>query len=147
FMGNEFAATTEWNYKTELPWDLLQYEPHRKMKDCVKELCFLYREEPALYELQFSPDGFEWTDLNHREESVMAFRRKGKDPANDQVIICNMTQVVRWNWKLQLKGKATWKEVFSSDAKQFWGTGHVYNPGPEISLLDKKENLIEINIH
>ncbi|MFN6227223.1 MAG: 1,4-alpha-glucan branching protein GlgB, partial [Bacteroidota bacterium] len=66
FMGNEFGATTEWNYKTELPWGLLQYAPHEGMKNCVRDLCFLLRNEPALYQKQFDVEGFEWTDLSHR---------------------------------------------------------------------------------
>ncbi|MEI9807694.1 MAG: hypothetical protein WDO16_07355 [Bacteroidota bacterium] len=75
FMGNEFGQTTEWNYRSELDWQLLQFEPHRKMKDCVTDLNQLLRNEPALYENQFNIHGFEWIDLNHREESVIVFRR------------------------------------------------------------------------
>jgi 1,4-alpha-glucan branching enzyme len=147
FMGNEFASTSEWNYKTELPWHLLQQEPHRKMKDCVKDLCHLYRNEPALYERQFDPDGFEWIDLDHRVESVISFRRKGKNPADDIIVILNMTPLVRWNWKLQLTGKDSWKELFNSDAATYWGTGNVFNPAPEMVMVDKKEKRVEINVH
>ena len=78
FMGNEFGATDEWNHKRELQWYLLKYELHRKMKDCVRDLNLLLRSEPALYENQFNKFGFEWIDLDHRQESVIVFRRKGK---------------------------------------------------------------------
>ena len=147
FMGNEFAATKEWDYRTELPWELLQYELHRTMKDCVRDLCHLYRNEPALYEKQFSPEGFEWIDLDHRAESVIAFRRKGKNPTDDIVIILNMTPVVRWDWKLELSGKAGWKEIFNSDDKKYWGTGDTNNPDVPVRLVDESDEIYELTVH
>jgi len=71
FMGNEFAATTEWDYKSELPWHLLAHPSHGGMKYCVQKLNELYTSHPALHELQFDPAGFEWIDLQHRSESVI----------------------------------------------------------------------------
>ncbi len=147
FMGNEFGATDEWNYKSELQWHLFQYDAHRLLKDCVRDLNLLLRKEPALYENQFNIYGFEWVDLNHRPESVVAYRRKGKDPGQDLLIILNMTPVVRMDWKVYARGKAAWKEIFNSDAKKYWGTGDVYNPDPGVHLVDKKEKLYEINVH
>jgi 1,4-alpha-glucan branching enzyme len=147
FMGNEFAATTEWNYKSELPWELLQFEPHSKMKTCVSDLCHLLRNEPALYQKQFQPEGFGWIDLNHRAESVIAYRRTGNDEKDDLLIILNMTPEIRRNWKVRAYGKETWKEIFNSDAKKYWGTGDVYNPNPGVELVDKKGRIFEINVH
>ncbi|MBC8033370.1 MAG: alpha amylase C-terminal domain-containing protein, partial [Chitinophagaceae bacterium] len=144
---NEFAATSEWNYKMELPWELLQHDSHLRMKDCVRDLCHLYKNEPALHEKQFSADGFEWIDLDHRPESVIVFRRKGRNPEDDIVVILNMTPVVRWNWRIRLRGKKVWNEIFNSDARKYWGTGEVYNPRPEVFTVDKNEDLIEINMH
>ena len=100
FMGNEFAQTTEWNYKSELNWDLLQFEPHKKMRECVKQLNLLYTAQPALYELQFEKGGFEWVDVNHREEGIIAFKRKGRDVKDDILVVLNMTPVVRRDWKI-----------------------------------------------
>ena len=147
FMGNEFASTTEWNYKSELPWYLLQYENHNKMQACVRDLCHLLRAEPALYQKQFAAGGFEWVDLDHRPESVIAYRRKGLDPADDIIVILNMTPVVRPNWKLYTYGKKAWKEIFNSDDKKYWGTGDVYNPALVVVPVDKNPYLSEINIH
>jgi 1,4-alpha-glucan branching enzyme len=147
FMGNEFASTSEWNYKSELPWELLQHESHKKMKACVKALCELYSSEPALYEKQFSIDGFEWVDLNHRDECVICYRRKGKDPKDEILIVLNMTPVVRHNWKILVKGKPSWKEIFNSDDKKFWGTGDVFNPSITSRVVDKIDNFLEINLH
>ncbi len=147
FMGNEFAQTTEWNYKSELDWELLQFDCHRQMQDCVKDLNGLYKNEPALHELQYNTKGFEWIDLNHRSESVVAYMRKGKNKNNDMLVVLNLTPVVRRDWKLKVKGKAAWTEVFNSDSVQYWGTGNVFNPSPQVTLVDKKKGIYEINVH
>jgi len=147
FMGNEFGQTTEWNYKTELDWGLLQYDPHRKLQECVKDLNHLYTKEPALFEYQFDVKGFEWVDLNHRQECIMVYRRKGKRSQHDMLIILNMTPVVRHNWKIYAHNKPHWKEIFNSDNKKYWGTGDVLNPSPEVKMVDKKDRIFEINIH
>ena len=146
FMGNEFAATTEWNYKTELPWNLLQFPSHGGMKYCVQKLNELYTSEPALYQLQFDPAGFEWVDLGHRSESVMAFKRKGKNPAQDILVVINATPVVRHDWKIKVQGKTSWQEIFNSDAKEFWGTGVVYNPLIPSVCVDKENNWYELTL-
>jgi len=147
FMGNEFGATNEWNYKSELQWELLQYDSHKLLKDCVRDLNFLLREQPALYEKQFSIEGFEWIDLNHRAESVIVYKRKGKNPEEDVLIILNCTPVVRRDWKVYTIGKPIWKEIFNSDDKKYWGTGDVFNPDIQTTLVDKKEMMYEINVH
>ena len=147
FMGCEFGDTNEWNYKSELQWDLLQFDSHRMLKDCVRDLNFLLRNEPAMYENQFNIYGFEWVDLNHPAECVVAYRRKGKDPANDLLIILNLTPVIRHDWKVYTYGKKQWREIFNSDAKQYWGTGDVYNPEILTVSLDKNDNMYEINVH
>jgi 1,4-alpha-glucan branching enzyme len=147
FMGNEFGQTTEWNYKSELDWTLLQFDAHKKLQSCLKELCGLYRNEPALHQLQFDSAGFEWIDLKHRSESVIVFRRKGKEPADDVVIVLNMTPEVRIDWTIELRGKSSWKEIFNSDDKKFWGTGNVFNPEPIVTLKDEQEKIYEVKIH
>lgn len=147
FMGNEFGDTNEWNYKSELQWNLLQFDSHRMLKDCVRDLNNLLRNEPAMYENQFNIYGFEWVDLNHPAECVIAYRRKGKDPANDLLIILNLTPVARHDWKVYTHGKSQWREIFNSDAKHYWGTGDVFNPEVITTPLDKNDNMYEINLH
>ncbi|MDP4130094.1 MAG: 1,4-alpha-glucan branching protein GlgB, partial [Bacteroidota bacterium] len=147
FMGNEFGATSEWNHKSELPWDLLQYDSHRMLKDCLRDLNLLLRSEPALYENQFNQYGFQWVDLNHREESVIVFSRRGKKSENDLLVILNMTPTVRTNWKIYANGKSRWHEIFNSDQKKYWGTGDTLNPDPIVTLVDKNQNRYEINLH
>ena len=147
FMGNEFGATDEWNYKSELQWELLQFPGHAGMQHCVRKLNELYRTEPALYEKQFEPGGFEWVDLNHRSESVLVYARKGKKPKDDILVILNVTPVVRQNWEVYVHGKGNWKEIFNSDSKEFWGSGDVYNPSIEAELVDKPSKCYKLKLH
>jgi 1,4-alpha-glucan branching enzyme len=147
FMGNEFGQTTEWNYKRELDWHLLKFDPHRKMKDCVSALCHLYRDEPALHSLQFDAGGFEWVDLNHRDQSVIVYRRKAPKPKDDILVVLNMTPVAHHDWKLRTHGKPAWKEIFNSDEVIYHGTGNVLNPAIQCTMVDKKHKIFEINLH
>ena len=147
FMGCEFGSTNEWNYKSELQWDLLQYDSHRLLKDCVRDLNHLLTSEPALHEKQFSVEGFEWVDLNHRAESVIVYRRKGTDPKDDLLIILNLTPVVRRDWTVFAFGKKQWKEIFNSDLKKYWGTGDVYNPNIVVTPVEETEDLYRLTVH
>jgi 1,4-alpha-glucan branching enzyme len=78
---------------------------------------------------------------------VIVYRRKGILPENDLLVILNMTPVVRRDWKVYAHGKETWKEIYNSDAKKYWGTGDVFNPSPEVKLVDKNTHRYEINVH
>ncbi|HET9431663.1 MAG TPA: 1,4-alpha-glucan branching protein GlgB [Chitinophagaceae bacterium] len=147
FMGNEFGQTSEWNYKSELNWELLQFDGHRMLKDCLAALNKLLREETALFENQFDPSGFEWVDLDHRAESVITYRRKGKDKENDLLIILNMTPVVRNDWEIFVKEKRFSVEIFNSDHTQYWGTGNVYNPEVRCELSDKAQNIYRLRVN
>ena len=146
FMGNEFGQTSEWNYKSELDWELLQYDPHNKLQECVRALNHLYKDHPALYEYQFDQKGFEWVDLEHRYEGIMVYKRKGKHRSDDMVIILNVTKTEYPEWKFNLKGKTHWKEVFNSNNVAYWGNGqHVNNP-VVMSPIDKKKKIFEIKM-
>ena len=147
FMGDEFGSTNEWNYKSELQWELLEHAPHAGMKHCIQKLNALYRSEPALYEKQFEPGCFEWVDLNHRSESVLVYMRKGKKEKDNMLIILNVTPVVRNDWEIYLHGKGKWAEVFNSDSKEFWGTGDVYNPEIRSELVDKPSKCYKIKVN
>jgi 1,4-alpha-glucan branching enzyme len=147
FMGNEFGATNEWNYKSELQWDLLQHPSHGGMKYCVQKLNQLYQSEPALFEKQFEPGGFEWVDLNHRSDSVMVYKRKGKKEKDDVLVILNVTPVVRNDWEIYVHGKGKWTEIFNSDSKEFWGTGDVFNPSIQSKLVDKPSKCYQLKVH
>jgi len=147
FMGNEFGQTSEWNYKSELDWWLLQYEGHRLIKLCLTDLNKLLRFEAALYENQFNIHGFEWVDLNHRAESVIVFKRKGKMKSEDLLIILNMTPVVRNDWEIYLGEKQYSREIFNSDNKIYGGSGLIYNPDLRCELVDVNQKKYRVTLN
>ncbi len=147
FMGDEFGQTNEWNYKTALQWELLQFDCHRLLKDCVADLNKLLVSETALYQQQFDISGFEWVDLNHRAESVIAYKRKTKKKGEDLLIILNMTPVVRNDWEIMVRGKIYKQELFNSDAKKYWGSGDVFNPDIRNQLVNKALNEYKVTVN
>ena len=147
FMGNEFGQTTEWNYKTELDWQLLQHTSHRGLQLCVQDLNNLLRSNPALYENQFTIHGFEWIDLYHRDECVIVYRRKGKAKNDDLLIILNLTPEPRLDWEIYVQDATYSSEIFNSDAEKYWGSGHVYNPVIRQELVNKDERKYKIIVN
>ncbi|MGH2552692.1 MAG: 1,4-alpha-glucan branching protein GlgB, partial [Chitinophagaceae bacterium] len=147
FMGNEFGQTSEWNYKSELDWNLLQFDGHRLLKDCVGSLNTLLKSESALYIDQFNPAGFEWVDLEHRAESVVVYKRKGKKMEDDLLIILNMTPVVRNDWIILVNGKIYKQEIFNSDDKKFWGSAIVFNPDIRCELVDENQDIYKLTVN
>lgn len=144
FMGNEFAQTEEWKYSTALRWDLLQFDSHKGMKQCVAALNKLLTSEASLHQHQFDPSGFEWVDLNHRQESVVSYRRRN---ANDElIIILNFTPVERKSWWLPVEVTSTYTELFNSDHLQFWGTGEYLNPGKLIAKKEKGQSQFSLRL-
>ena len=127
FQGAEFGQSNEWNFQTSLDWHLLQYDVHQGIQNLVKDLNLLYRNEPALYEKQFSHEGFEWLDYNDAENSIIVYMRKGELPKNDLIVICNMTPIPRKNYRIGLPRKGTLEEIFNSDSKPYHGTNQYKN--------------------
>ena len=144
FMGNEFAATQEWDYQSELQWDLLQHISHSGMKHCVQALNNLYKSNPALYELQYDTAGFEWVETNKRQEGVIAFKRKSKDPKEEILVVFNMTPVPRHDYPIHVYGNKPWKEIFNSDDKTYWGVGDLYNKQIRIEPQDDKKEWFKL---
>jgi len=147
FMGNEIGQTKEWDYKSELQWDLLQHKPHELLQHCVRDLNLLYSSAPALYEKQFERGGFEWVDLNHRNEAVLVYKRMGNKEKDDVLVILNMLPQPRLNFQLTIKGKKSWKEVFNSDSTKYWGAGDVYNKEVRGELLNKEEKVYKLTLN
>ncbi len=123
FMGCEFGQWSEWNHEKSLDWHLLEYSPHRGVQLWVKHLNQLYRTERALYENDFSTDGFEWIDCNDSENCILIMLRKGNLPEDSLVIILNFTPVPREGYRLGVPHDGNWKEILNSDSKIFFGSG------------------------
>ena len=146
FMGSEFGQTSEWNYKSELDWYLLDHPFHKKLQDCVKDLNHLLTSEEALYVNQFNTQGFEWVDLNHRDESVVVYRRKGKKDGDDLLVILNLTPMVRMDWVIDVRHIYN-TEIFNSDAEKYGGSGNIYNPDIRTETMDREEQKYRLTIN
>ncbi len=129
FMGGEFGQTSEWKFDDSLDWHLLQFAPHKGMATCVKALNTLYKSEPALYDRNFTADGFEWVDTTDRENSVVTYIRKGNRPEDNLLVVLNMTPIPRSYYRIGVPAAGSYQEIFNSDAVEFYGSG-VINSSP-----------------
>jgi 1,4-alpha-glucan branching enzyme len=116
------------------------------MKACVAALAHLLKQEPALYEQQFNPEGFAWHDLDHREESVICFRRMSTTDNQELMIVLNMTPQERLGWRLSVSSSDQWTEIFNSDEINYWGTGNYVNNTVICPIYQTNADLHEINI-
>ena len=127
FQGCEFGQISEWNFNGSLDWHLLEHKVHKGAQTLVKHLNILYTTETALYEKQFSVEGFEWIDHGDHQNSVMTFLRKGNNEKDTLVIILNLTATPRENYRIGLPKSGTLKMVFNSDAAVYNGTDNFKN--------------------
>ena len=123
FMGCEFGQVKEWNHDESLEWHVTAYPVHNGLQRWVGDLNRLYREEPALYELDFVAGGFEWIDCQDWEDSTLVYMRKGLDPAESVLVLCNFTPVPRYNYRVGVPKRGRWKELLNSDALIYNGSG------------------------
>ena len=123
FMGGEFGQWSEWNNNKGLDWHLLNDPRHKGIQKWVKDLNRVYKEQPALYEIDFTEEGFEWIDLCDWQQSVISFIRKGQVKNDVILIVCNFTPVARYNYRLGVPYGGYWKELLNSDAKEYEGYG------------------------
>ncbi len=122
FMGGEFGQWWEWNHDDSLQWYLCQYESHLGLQRYVRDLNWLYRNEPALYEVDFDWTGFQWIDFNDIENSVIAFLRKDRDQNHLIVCVCNFTPVPRYQYHIGVPSMGWYREVLNSDAASYGGS-------------------------
>jgi 1,4-alpha-glucan branching enzyme len=121
FMGGELAQYREWNHDASLDWHLLEDESHAGITRWLEDLNRLYREDPALHELDVSPDGFEWIDANDAENSVLSFIRRGKK-GEPVVAVFHFTPNPRDNYRIGVPGGGHWQEILNSDAERYGGS-------------------------
>ena len=122
FMGSEFGQFIEWNYKQGLDWLLLEYDAHRNLQRFTASLNGLYLETPALYEVDYSWDGFAWISGDDNRNSVIAFRRIDKN-GGEVIVVCNLTPVLREDYRIGVPLPGEYEVLFTSDDPAFGGTG------------------------
>ena len=129
FMGGEFGQWREWSHEESLEWHLLQYQPHAGLQQWVTDLNLLYRNQPALYQLDFDPAGFAWIDTSDFEHSIISFIRQGYSPDDLIVVVCNFTPETHFNYDIGVPTAGNWGEILNSDAAKYGGSGQG-NPNP-----------------
>ncbi|ANV87696.1 1,4-alpha-glucan branching protein GlgB [Picosynechococcus sp. PCC 7117] len=122
FMSMEFGQWNEWNVWSDLSWDLLQHEPHAKLKGFFGALNSLYKQEPALYERDFEEEGFQWIDCSDNQNSVLSFIRRAKDPNDFLVVVCNFTPQPHSHYRIGIPEEGYYQEILNSDAETFGGS-------------------------
>lgn len=127
FMGGELGQWSEWKDTGQLDWNLLQYEEHQGIQRCVADLCKLYSEEPALYELEFKQEGFQWIDCSNRDASTLSYLRRAKDPNDYLVVVCNFTPNTPHNFWVGVPENTEYREIFNSDSRYYDGSGEAAN--------------------
>ncbi|MBX6762191.1 MAG: 1,4-alpha-glucan branching protein GlgB [Rubrobacteraceae bacterium] len=123
FMGGELAQWSEWNHDAQLEWHLLENPAHRGVYELVRDLNALYRATPALHEVDFEPAGFEWVEGGDRQNSVVSFLRRARDPGDFVFVVCNFTPVVRHGYRLGVPRGGRYAEILNTDAPKYGGSG------------------------
>jgi 1,4-alpha-glucan branching enzyme len=123
FMGGEFGQRREWTHDGELEWWVCERPEHAGLKRWIEDLNRAYRAEPALWQVDFSHEGFEWIDANDAQNSVISFLRKPRGGGPVVAVACNLTPLPRENYVLGVPRAGTWRELVNSDAKDYGGAG------------------------
>ena len=121
FMGAELAQLQEWSESRSLDWHLLERPAHKGVQTLVAALNALQAERPALYQRDFSPEGFRWLDASDRAASILAFNRIGDD--DTVVCVANLTPVPREGYRIGLPDAGDWRELLCTDDVRFGGSG------------------------
>ena len=147
-MGGEFAQWIEWNCMQDLDFHLLEYPRHAQLREMNKQLNRFYRNEPAFWELDHSPEGFEWIDGGNEEQSVVSFFRWNRSHDDGVLVILNLTPVDRENFSVGVPLAGQWQECFNSDEPAFGGRGianrEIQNSSP--GMLHGQEQFITMRL-
>jgi 1,4-alpha-glucan branching enzyme len=122
FMGGEFGQWHEWAHDGSLQWDLFDYRMHAGVQKWVRELNHFYRREPALFEWDCNPAGFEWIDCDDSDSSVVSLMRRGKSTSTIIIAVCNFTPVPRYSYRIGAPRGGYWQEALNSDAGEYGGS-------------------------
>ena len=122
FMGNELAQWGEWNHDKAIDWEALDWEDHRGVQRLVCDLNKLYRETPALWSQDFTPDGFQWLTSDDADHNTLSFVRIGKD-GDECVVVVNFSGEAWQDYQVALPRGGRWTEVLSTDGAAYGGSG------------------------
>jgi 1,4-alpha-glucan branching enzyme len=121
FMGGEFGQRNEWNHDTSLDWQLVSLPRHDGLRRLVQHLNYIYKSEPALWQLDDTYEGFDWIDLHDADNSVISFLRKSRE-GDTVAFVVNATPVVRYDYRLGVPESGFYHEVINTDAETYGGS-------------------------
>ncbi|MDQ6993120.1 MAG: 1,4-alpha-glucan branching protein GlgB [Mariprofundus sp.] len=121
FNGMEFGQWPEWDFDKELSWDQTNFMPHQGLQLMMRDMNHLYKDQPALHEVDFEGGGFEWIDCNDAEQSVLSFERRDKN-GGIVIVVLNLTPVVRRDYRLGVPLPGAYSEIMNTDAKIYGGS-------------------------
>jgi 1,4-alpha-glucan branching enzyme len=135
FMGAEFGQWREWNEKASLDWHALNDDPrHGQLRESLRTLNRLYHRERALFEEDYSWEGFQWIDLHDYERSILGYARRAPSTGETILVVLNFTPVVRHGYRLGVPEPGLYEEIFNSDAADFGGSNVVNDPRPSADV-------------
>jgi 1,4-alpha-glucan branching enzyme len=146
FMGGEFGQWAEWNHDQSLDWHLLDQPVHAGLQRWVRDANTFLRGAKPLYERDAEPSGFEWIDCNDAQRSVVSFLRRGRDPKDLVLFVCNFTPVPRHNYRVGAPWGGYWKEALNSDAPLYGGSGQGNIGGVEAAPLPNHGRPYSLNL-
>ena len=121
FMGNEFGQGREWRDNSALDWQLLDVDWHQGVQQACRDLNRLYAELPALHDLDFEQQGFEWMDCHDSDQSIISYVRRDRD-GNCLLVLLNFTPVLRTGYRVGVPANGVYAELFNSDAECYGGS-------------------------
>ena len=139
FMGGEFGQRREWTHDDSLEWHVLQYPLHEGVRKWVADLNRIYRENPSLYQKDFTNDGFRWVQRGDWEQSALSYLRLGEEGAPPLLVVCNFTPVPRTNYRVGVPRGGYWRELINSDAAEYGGSGMGNLGGVEATPMPYEE--------
>jgi 1,4-alpha-glucan branching enzyme len=122
FMGQEFGQRHEWSEARSLEWHLLEYASHQGVQRLVMDLNRMMSVEPALHQVDFDWQGFEWLDANDSDNSVYSFVRRGKNPQDMIIVVLNATPVARYGYRIGVPRPGHYEEILNTDASIYSGS-------------------------
>lgn len=148
FMGQDFAQIHEWNENASLDWNILEFPLHSGMQNYVRSLNHLYTSQPALYQRDYDPAGFEWVNCSDSQESIVVFLRKSEKKEETLLFVCNFDTVEHEKFLVGVPFEGKYKEILNSDDEAFGGEGRT-NPRAKASKkteCDERPDSIEITV-
>jgi 1,4-alpha-glucan branching enzyme len=136
FMGSEIGQYEEWDYNSSIPWELLNYDYHRKLQTLAGELNRVYRRYAPLHQVDFHWSGFEWVDFRDVDNSIIAFLRRAEDPNDFMLCCCNFTPRPHFNYRIGVPDAGFYEEVFNTDADMFGGSNLGNAPGAQAEAVE-----------